>query len=371
MPVSVQIGVVVLCLLACAFFSAAEIAFLAANRVRIRHLAEQGSRVARGYLEAFRHPERLLSTAMMGVTIAHVSASAVATMLLQSIGAGRRAALLATVILTPLMLVIGEILPKALAQAQATAGALRLYDPLRAAAWLLTPLVAIANLLVRTFLRGLGLGERRDPFVSRDDLRLLFEAEPTGSTDVREEEREMIEGIFDLVETSVREIMVPLVDVVAVEEVARVPEVVARIQESGRSRLPVYRERIDNVKSYQDPRSGVNVMLITTAGTESLVAEKRQLVAEQNLVGNARGLTHAPSSPAGEGYERFRRLQEINRRLVEFTGEARRRLEDELARTRRQLAANSVWHDRDYAFCLYPAEKLQRFFDYVCSSTVG
>jgi CBS domain containing-hemolysin-like protein len=100
---------------------------------------------------------------------------------------------------------------------------------------------------VRTILRAAGLGERRDPFVSRDDLRLLFESEPQGSTDVREEEREMIEGIFDLVETSVREIMVPLVDVVAVEEVATVDEVVARIQESGRSRLPVYRERIDNV----------------------------------------------------------------------------------------------------------------------------
>ena len=51
----------------------AEMAFIAANRVRLRHLAEQGSRVARGYLEAFQQPERLLSTAMMGVTIAHIS----------------------------------------------------------------------------------------------------------------------------------------------------------------------------------------------------------------------------------------------------------------------------------------------------------
>jgi CBS domain containing-hemolysin-like protein len=244
--VTLRLTLVGLCLLGSAFFSAAEIAFLAANRVRLRHLAEQGSRVARGYLEAFQRPERLLSTAMMGVTIAHVSASAVATTLLQP-WAERRAPFWATLILTPAMLVVGEILPKALAQSRATGVALRLYDPLRGAAWLLTPLVVTANALVRGLLQTVGRADRRDPFVSRDDLRLLFQAEPAGSTDVREEEREMIDGIFDLVETSVREIMVPLVDVVAVEDTATVEEVVVRIRDSGRSRLPVYHDRIDNV----------------------------------------------------------------------------------------------------------------------------
>ena len=237
---------VVLCLLASAFFSAAEMAFIAANRIRLRHLAEQGVRVARGYLEAFQQPERLLSTAMMGVTIAHVSASALTTALLLP-WFDRKAALWATVILTPVMLVFGEILPKTLTQQRATAVALRIFDPLRAAAWLLAPVVWTANIMVGAMLRGLGYRERRDPFVSRDDLRLLFQVEPQGTTDVKEEEREMIEGIFDLGETNVREIMVPLVDVVAVPEEATVEEAVARIRESGHSRLPVYRERIDHV----------------------------------------------------------------------------------------------------------------------------
>ena len=70
------------------FFSAAEMAFIAANRLRLRHLAEEGNRTAARYLEAFRQPERVLSTAMMGVTIAHiVAASAVTWALLP--GAGR------------------------------------------------------------------------------------------------------------------------------------------------------------------------------------------------------------------------------------------------------------------------------------------
>lgn len=246
MSFGATLGIVLLCLLASAFFSSAEIAFLAANRVRLRHLAEQGSRVARGYMEAFQHPERLLSTAMMGVTIAHVVSSAVATAALIA-WIGGQASLWATVILTPLMLVFGEILPKALTQPRATEVAIRTFDPLRAVAWLLAPVVGVANLLVRALLGGLGHGERRDPFVSRADLRLLVEREPDGTTDVRAEEREMIEGIFDLVETSVREVMVPLVDVIAVPEDAGIDEAVTKLRESGHSRLPVYRERIDNV----------------------------------------------------------------------------------------------------------------------------
>jgi putative hemolysin len=234
------------CILASAFFSAAEIAFIAANRVRLRHLAEQGSRVARGLMAAFQHPERLLATAMIGVTIVQVAASALTTALLLA-WFDLQASFWATVILTPIMLILGEIVPKALAQSRATRVALATFDSLRGAAWLLTPLVGAANAIVRALLRSLGHAERRDPFVSREDLRLLVESEPAGVTDVREEEREMIEGIFDLVETSVREIMVPLVDVVAVPEEATVAEAVLKIRESGHSRLPVYRERIDHV----------------------------------------------------------------------------------------------------------------------------
>ncbi len=237
---------VLTCILASAFFSAAEMAFIAANRIRLRHLAEQGSRVARGYMRAFERPEHLLSTAMMGVTIAHVSASAVTTVVLLPL-LGDAAPLWATVILTPVMLVFGEILPKALTQSRATTVGLWTFDPLRLAARLLTPLVWSANVIVGGILRSLGRTEHRDPFVSRDDLRLLFETEPAGSTDVREEERDMIEGIFDLGETTAREIMVPLVDVVAVPEDATVADTIARIGESGHSRLPVYRERIDHV----------------------------------------------------------------------------------------------------------------------------
>ena len=95
-----------------AVLSAAEMAFIAANRVRIRHLAEGGNATASRYLEAFRRPERMLSAAMMGVTVAHISASSMATWALLPTFGGWSAAL-ATVVLVPLMLVFGEIIPKA------------------------------------------------------------------------------------------------------------------------------------------------------------------------------------------------------------------------------------------------------------------
>ena len=106
-------------LLVTVFFSAAEMSFIAANRVRLRHLAEGGNRTAIRYLEAFRSPERLLSTAMMGVTIAHITASSVATWALLPV-VGGAAAILVTVTLTPIMLVFGEVIPKAVARERAT-----------------------------------------------------------------------------------------------------------------------------------------------------------------------------------------------------------------------------------------------------------
>jgi Mg2+/Co2+ transporter CorB len=122
--------IVAACLIATMFFSAAEMAFIAANRLRLRHLAEDGHRVATDYLEAFRNPARVLSTAMIGVTVAHIVASSAATFALMPHLGHATAALVATLVLTPVMLVFGEIIPKAVAREWATSLILKLYRPL-------------------------------------------------------------------------------------------------------------------------------------------------------------------------------------------------------------------------------------------------
>jgi len=230
------------CLLATMFFSAAEMAFIAANRLRLRHAAEAGSRTAARYLEAFRQPERTLSTAMMGVTIAHIVASSTATWSLLPV-LGRWAPLVVTVALTPVMLVFGEIIPKAVAREWATSLILRLYWPLTWAAALLGPFVAVARLVVSAVLRLFG-GREPDSraFVSREELKALLQLEP-GEADVTTQEAEMIDKIFDLGDTTVREVMVPLVEVTMLPEAATPQEAIAVIRERGFSRIPVYRQR--------------------------------------------------------------------------------------------------------------------------------
>jgi len=235
-----------LSLLVTALFSAAEMSFIAANRVRLRHLAEGGHRTAIRYLEAFRSPERLLSTAMMGVTIAHITASSVATWaLIPVVGGG--AALLVTAALTPLMLVFGEVIPKAVARERATGLILVLFPVVEVLGKLLMPLTWGANALVG---RALALVGRQPSdtrhFVSREELKLLLQMEPE-EADVTVTEAEMIDKIFDLGETAVREVMVPLVDVAALPETASTADAVRLIQERGFSRIPVFTDRVLNI----------------------------------------------------------------------------------------------------------------------------
>ena len=241
-----MLWVAVACLVVTMFFSAAEMAFIAANRLRLRHMAEEGNAVAARYLEAFRHPERSLSTAMMGVTIAHIVAASVATWVLLGI-VGNMAALLVTVVLTPVMLVFGEIIPKAVAREWATSLILWLYRPLTITSVVLAPLVAFSHAVVSAVLRPFGAGKSDTrQFVSREELKALLQLEP-GEADVTTQEAEMIDKIFDLGDTIVREIMVPLVEVAMLPIDATPTEAIARVRERGFSRLPIYEQRETNV----------------------------------------------------------------------------------------------------------------------------
>src|SRR5262249_1189294 len=181
---------------------------------RVRAGAAAGSTNGARYLAPFRQPQRRLSTAMMGSPIAHIAASSVATWALMPM-IGGAAALVVTLVLTPLMLVFGEVIPKAVAREWATALILRLYPLIEAAGKVPAPLGVSANALVGGALSI--VGHRRitaRAFVSREELKLLLQMEPE-EADVTSTEAEMIDKIFDLGETTVRAVMVPMVEVAA------------------------------------------------------------------------------------------------------------------------------------------------------------
>ena len=260
------------------FFSAAEMAFIAANRLKLRHLAESGDRTAAEYLDAFRHPERILSTAKMGGPIAHVIAASAATFALLPV-LGGAAPLVVTAALTPLMLVFGEIIPKAITREWATPLILWLYRPLTWASVVLMPFVVLANGVVRALLRAVGARELDSrQFVSREELKALLALEP-GEADVTTHEAELIGKIFDLGDTTVREVMVPLVEVAMLPEDAPPAEAIRMIHQRGFSRIPVYRERESNVVGV------VAAMDLLSRGTEA-----------ERLAGLARQPYYVPES---------------------------------------------------------------------------
>jgi magnesium and cobalt exporter, CNNM family len=229
-----------------ALFSASEMAFIAANRVRLRHLAEEGSQTAARYLEAFRRPERVLATCMMGVTIAHITASSVSTWALLPV-LGSWSAVAVTAALTPIMLVFGEVMPKAVAREWATPLIRSLFRVIELSSWALAPLTWGANAVVGKALALFG----RTPsstrqFVSREELKLLLQMEPE-EADVTVSEAEMIDKIFDLGQKTVREIMVPLVDVTALPATAHPDDAVRLISERGFSRIPLFTDRVFNL----------------------------------------------------------------------------------------------------------------------------
>jgi CBS domain containing-hemolysin-like protein len=179
---------------------------------------------------------------MMGVTIDHIAASSFATWALIPI-AGGWTAFVVTVTLVPVMLVFGEVIPKTAARERATALIRRLFPLLELATVILAPITWGARALVGAALRAVGLrGASTRQFVSREELKLLLQLEPS-EADVTSTEAEMIDKIFDLGETAVREIMVPLVDVAALPEDASPDDVIRLIQERGFSRIPVYADR--------------------------------------------------------------------------------------------------------------------------------
>ena len=242
----IYIWIILLSLALTALFSASEMAFIAANRVRLRHLAEEGNQTAARYLEAFRRPERVLATCMMGVTIAHITASSVSTWALLPV-LGSWSAVAVTAALTPIMLVFGEVMPKAVAREWATPLIRSLFRVIELSSWVLAPLTWGANAVVGKALALFGRAPSSTrQFVSREELKLLLQMEPE-EADVTVSEAEMIDKIFDLGQKTVREIMVPLVDVTALPATAHPEDAVRLISERGFSRIPLFTDRVFNL----------------------------------------------------------------------------------------------------------------------------
>ncbi|RJP19163.1 MAG: HlyC/CorC family transporter [Candidatus Abyssobacteria bacterium SURF_5] len=233
-------------LLGSAFFSGIETGVISLSRVQLRQSEEKGDRRARVIAGLLRAPERLLTTVLVGNNLVNVTATVVFLLWAERMWGIERAELLAPLLLTPLILIFGEILPKAVFRHKADTLAVLFADPLRVAFILFAPGVHLLMQISGRLTRFLGGPEKPCPFIGREDIRLLFiEDDQTGV--IEKEEREMLKGVIDFGTTTVREIMVPRIDIVAVRDDAPWEEACETFEKSGHSRLPVYHDKIDDI----------------------------------------------------------------------------------------------------------------------------
>ncbi len=237
--------IILLFLLLEGFLSGSEIAMVAADRKRLSRLQRSESRWDRLTFRILQEPSWFLSTTLVGSNLAEVANAALVTSLLVGI-LGPRGDLYAFLILTPLVLVFGEILPKTLFQQKADSWVRRIVPGIWVASLVLYPLVWIMSRATQSISRFLKQEAEVRPLVTREELQLLLREEG-GRSDINTLELEMIRRIFRFSSTRVKEVMIPLVDVVALEETCNVEEAIASFRQENYSRFPVYRDRVDNI----------------------------------------------------------------------------------------------------------------------------
>jgi magnesium and cobalt exporter, CNNM family len=240
------IVVIIVGLVIATFAAAAETSLTSVSRIRMRSLADDGNRRARTVTRLHADPNAYLSTILTLNTVAIIAVST-ATALLISSYISQVPQVIGTLALSIVVLIFCEIAPKSLALRFNERFALTLAGPVRFITGVLRPLVgglsAFSRLIVRAATRGRSV---RGPFVTEEELKLLlYVGEQEGI--VEQEEREMIHGILEMTDKSVREVMVPRVDVAAAESTDSIADVIRMIIERGYSRIPIYEESIDNI----------------------------------------------------------------------------------------------------------------------------
>ena len=235
--------ILALCVGFSAFFSAAETAFMAASRVRLKTRQQDGKRSAGLALKLAEDSDRLLSTILVGNNIVNIAGTAIATVLF-TMWVGDYGATLSTVVMTLLILTLGEVTPKTLARRTPEDTAMALAPALNVLMKLLSPLSRLFTLWQRLILR-LTPARTEEPDIEAEIITMVDEAQKEGDLDAHE--RELIRSAIEFVDQDVRDIMTPRVDVTALPEEATMAQAADAFRESGYSRIPVYREDMDHI----------------------------------------------------------------------------------------------------------------------------
>ncbi len=244
-PGPIQIVTLIILIFLSGFFSSAETAFVSCNKARIRSLADDGDKKAARVLRILEKGSKLLSTVLIGNNIVNLTASAISTMLATGyfgIPVG-----IMTGILTFVILIIGEVVPKTWATVSADKMALAYAGIIEILMVVFTPFIVIVNGVAKAILFIMRIdADGKTDAITEDAIKTYVDVSHEDG-EIEREEREMIYNLFDFTDHVAKDIMIPKVRMVCIDVDNTYDEVLEVFKECMYTRLPVYDEERENI----------------------------------------------------------------------------------------------------------------------------
>lgn len=241
----IQAVILTLLLLLSAFFSSAETSLTTINPIKVRALIENGNKRAMTLQKATEQHGKMLSAILIGNNIVNISASSLATTMAIDIW-GNFAVGIATGILTILVLLFGEIMPKNIAMIKAEPLALFYAPIIYGLMWILTPVIFIIDNIAGFFLKLVHINPGQKNLMTENELRTYVDVSHEDGV-IESKEKDIIINVFDFSDSVAKDIMIPRIDMITIEENAGYHELMALFRECMYTRIPVYKEDRDNI----------------------------------------------------------------------------------------------------------------------------
>lgn len=241
-------GGMILCLLVLsAFFSGSETALTASSRSKLKAQADKGSKAAERAMDVTDDSERMIGAILLGNNVVNILAASLATALLTRLF-GDSGVALATLGMTALVLVFGEVLPKTLAIANPEPFAMRVAPAIGVLIRVLSPVVSVVRLFVRTFLRLFGVSTDPDSHILalREEIAGAIALGHSEGA-VEKEDRDRLLATLDLSDRTVEEVMRHRSQVEMIDADLPAEEIVSQVLASAHTRLPIYRDEVENI----------------------------------------------------------------------------------------------------------------------------
>ena len=228
-----------------AFFSSTETAFSSVNKIKIKNLANNGNKKAAKVYKIIENYSTFLSTILVGNNIVNITGSSLATVLFINLFGQEIGATYSTIVMTIVVLIFGEIIPKALAKERPEAFSLAVVNIISALMIILKPINFIFERFKNFVIRFFKVQKVDESYSSEEFITIVEEAQKGGEMD--DHEADLLTNAIEFNDLDVKDIMTPRVDVVAISVDTDYEQILEVYRQSGYSRLPVYGSSIDDI----------------------------------------------------------------------------------------------------------------------------